>query len=164
MKHQNLSGLLFVGLLAACGSGADVQGGAAQLTGSGYACMADADCPAGEECDDGLCRTHHDTGSGAACTADSDCAGGEECEHGACQAHGGNRGGDDDATDDHGRGGDDDGTDDHGRGGDDDGTDDHGQGGDDDGQACDDDGAGTGSGAACTVDADCAGGSGYRQR
>ena len=78
-------------------------------TGSGQTCQIDADCGAGEECEDGACKLHggacegdsddSDTdsdsdggggaGSGATCTTDSQCPAGQECEDGACKPHGG---------------------------------------------------------------------------
>ncbi|MBK7538952.1 MAG: hypothetical protein IPI49_27015 [Myxococcales bacterium] len=76
-------------------------------TGSGQTCQIDADCGAGEECEDGACKLHggacegdsddSDTdsdsdggggaGSGATCTTDSQCPAGQECEDGACKPH-----------------------------------------------------------------------------
>jgi hypothetical protein len=101
------------------------------------ACIADAECSGGEECDDGYCKAHggrgqnHRDGGGIVgfdarvparsdrCHADLDCAGGEECDDGYCKPHGGH------------------------------GDDEHGDNDHDDRSS---------SGRACALDLDCAGG------
>ena len=80
--------------------------------GGGQACSATVLCPAGQECEHGVCQAHgggkddardpaqsddvhqrrgrgKDDGGGQACSATVLCPAGQECEHGVCQAHGG---------------------------------------------------------------------------
>jgi hypothetical protein len=42
-------------------------------------------CATGQECDDGVCKTHSENSSAAVCTPV--CASGEECDDAVCKAH-----------------------------------------------------------------------------